>query len=218
MIDPAQCSDCSQCARCGAGGPMGVWRKMNGRDVFTGIVKLPPSQMPAGGTGFKKLDDPEDGLDGAGHDMEVSELFSQFSLYDDSTIERAQKPLDVFRFPNKERDWTPGDVGFFDTYVAQMERDGNPPIDFSPHDVKLVRAGDFIVLKARGEGANAESRRVPAVELFWALVVSVTPCGQVTASPANELVTVHAPEGEPFLVPLDAVMAVVHGPNWAEGQ
>jgi len=202
------CDGCNSCD-CNTG-PFAIWRHMDGENVFTGIV----TDKRDGGGAFKKLDDARGELDGAGHVMERSELLSQFSLYDGSSVECVQKPIDVCVFAEKE-DVDEGDMRFFDNYMENANEPGFEPIDFFPHDdVTRVRADDVVLLKANGVGVDPGGTSVPAVERFWAHVVSVTPCGKVTAVPRARLHWSRVTPDQPILLPIEAVMAVKHGIYW----
>ena len=199
----ANCCDCDcDCTL------FGLWRHMDGEHVFTGIVT---NKHGSSGV-FKKLDDPRDELDGPGHMMEESEILSQFSLYDNSSINRAQKTIDVCSFAGKELDF--GDINFFDKYMEKLGSPGYEAIEFFPHDVTRVRADDRILLKANGSGVDPTGVSVPAVERFFAHVVSITPCGKITAVPCARLLWAAVTPKTPILVPLEAVMAVKRGGYW----
>ena len=187
-----------------------MWRDMDGESVFTGIVV----HKSGDGQVFKKLDDPRGELDGPGHDMEESELLSQLALYDNSIIERVQSSVDVCGYAGKQDDLHVDDLPFFDWYMERLGQTGFGPIDFFPHEVTRLRADDLIVLKANGTGVDPGGQVVPAVERFWAHVVSVTPCGKITAVPRANLMWSSVGMDKPILVPIEAVIAVQHGMYW----
>jgi len=226
---------CDHCAHCdnalttSGAGALALWRDLNGVSVFTGIVKL-PGELPGcpelrrmfgeheGYPVFMRLDDPHGCIDGPGHIMSVSEFLSQLALYDGSEDNRLQQPVDAWRRPCKHI--VPQDAPFFNAHFDKPTYEVIDLFPFSSTDGKIVtdlREDDDVVISVCGTTTDPDdpTKTIPFFERFWADVLSVTPCGLVTATPRSTLQWVDVSPSRPILFHADAVLARHKGHHWA---
>ena len=90
-----------------------IWRNLNQESTFTGIVKVPVD----GSSVLKKLDNPDAGLDGPGHEMTNVEFLSQMAMYDGSEERRVQQPIECEYYTS--RNLCVDDVVFWDAHFEE---------------------------------------------------------------------------------------------------
>ena len=199
------CPDCGH--RAVAGEPMAMYRVMNGRSVFMGIVQR---GVP---NALVKLDDPRGELDGPGHVMCETEFLAECALYDDSSLPRTLEVEPVCminKIPAAERILPPAEArdAFFPfdhradgTLVARVRSDDRV---YVLHEYLVETTDD------RGETAAAPRR-----ESFWCHVISVTTATDsplITAVPTCDLDWIDP--GEPIVFKACCVLAMRKGEHW----
>ena len=182
-----------------------IWRNLNQESTFTGIVKVPVD----GSSVLKKLDNPDAGLDGPGHEMTNVEFLSQMAMYDGSEERRVQQPIECEDYTS--RNLCVDDVVFWDAHFEEERPYDVHWFPFDEHGKPLVRADDEVAVKAIGHSTRGQ---LASMERFWAHVVSVTPCGIVTAVPMATLYWQDVTPDMPIYFPVTAVMGSRHGAYW----
>ena len=200
------------CHGCNGGqGALAMYRSMNGNSVFTGFVNL-NNGKPTEERVFK-LDDPTGALDGPGHIADPTEFLSQMALYDDGPTQH-QVEIACRAFPDKHNNMTPQEWAHLDSYMEHLGEPNYPVIHFFPDDSSSIRADDRILMTALGEGVDRQGKKCPAHERFWADVLSITPCGKITAISMNTLKWSAVAKHDPILVRVENVIASSHGEHW----
>ena len=203
----------AQCGRSSICKMLPLWREIDGKRCFTGIVvgEQQPNTLDAAeyASSFTRLDDDQGPLDGPGHSMTEPEFLSQMSMYDESEVPRAPLMQSTFcgrRVPDQSLERV--DLAFFDAYYEQANF---APLEMTPSH---VRAGDCVVVRARGEITRGPNAGKYYSERFWADVVSATPCGKINAISRNSLNNGPIEEGSAIWFPIGAVLAAKRGVNW----
>ena len=138
-------------------------------------------------------------------------------MYDDHDHDRIQKPLECMSFREKQLPCEA--VKFFDSYFAKYGYD----LTWFPFDVMdnqvipRVRADDDVVVCATGT-TFTNGREQNVRERFFCSVLSVTPCGIVTAVPSATLAYLPVSPQELVYFNVDAVLASRHGCYWEEDE
>ena len=190
-----QCPCCPKGKTCKS--PKALYRFLNGKDMFTGIVGLSDKV-------FLKLDNPRGPLDGPGHIMEDVEFISEMSEYDGST-NRAKPLLNVLNGMAHIKPDTTLDV--FAPHVENADGTVN------------VRARDVVKIAALGKQAkqpddSCKCCTKPMVERFYVDVVAVTCYGMILGFPQMPLY--YSPIGPNNFIsfPVEGVIGVRKGINW----
>ncbi len=181
-----------------------LWRKLEGKRVFTGIVTTD-------GNAFRKLHDPTGPLDGDAHEMHLNEFFAEMSMYDDSTIPRAQKPIGkklVCMQSKTEKHVADGEEEPDAWFPFDLDASGN----VDPSSIR-VRSDDRVKVKLVGH-VRHKGNRVPLCERFWCHVVSVTAAGIITAVPTVKLNWSPVGPDTPVYFPVTRVMSMNRGKHW----
>jgi hypothetical protein len=196
------------CPQASPHGPYAAWRKLNGVEVFTGIVKLGETAL--------KLDDPHGPLDGPGHKMCNAEFISQMAMYEGSETNRIQKPVDFVSF--KDKRMSSREINYLDKYFETNPYD----LVFFPFDElpgggfsSRVRADDEVLISVTGD-TMFRGKSTRTNERFFCHVMSVTPDGRITAVPMTDLNWADVGRSDPIWFPAEAVIASRKGAYWPE--
>jgi hypothetical protein len=139
----------------------------------------------------------------------MNELFTEFSTYDDSTIERKQIPVDHI-----EREGTEEELEPFHDVLDEV--DEIFPWGFYD-DGKLksgVRADDLVKISVKTYVTRGCGCQTPAIEHFWVHVVAVTSSGIVIGIPLSNLHCVDVGPHTPIFFPVNCVIFSRKGKNW----
>ena len=180
--------------------PVALYRKMDGVSVFTGFVKR--------GDNFFKLHDVWGDLDGDAHEATPPEFLSQMALYDGSEDKRYQKPIPTISVASKDESILHGKCldGVDELF----------PFEESEKGIRAkFRADDLVLVVAVGERVCGDGCVAVTLESAWYHVISVTPCGKVTAMPTVQLKWSPIGPHEPVLFDADCVLAMKRGQHWA---
>lgn len=219
-------ANANRCLKCGKGceGGAFIYRDVDGRSVFTGIVR---KTKPDGSFAYLKLHDAYGDADGPAVELDPNAFMVDMTQYDHCSWPPAPNRTDsLVRMdrcdcPDPEacrRGFLPYGEGFDEAFPFSTDENGRWHVRVRPGDsVKLVTNVPHPTVRENG-------RPVPIRERFWAKVLAVHTLGlnelepRITAMP-NIDKWFHIKKRrwnpkEPLVCGVSCVAAVAHGPNW----
>jgi len=179
-----------------------LYRQKDGVSVFTGFV------FRGGRTTdhIFKLHDVWGDLDGDAHKASQPEFMSQMANYDGSSVELPEL-IPTVSVASKDESILRGKCLDGVDALFPFEEHANSDLHAN------FRSDDLVLVVTVGEIMDEHGRAVTR-ESAWYRVVSVTPCGKVTAIPTVQLQWSPIGPDEPVLFDADSVLAMERGQHW----